>query len=158
MLRTSRLQPKRVWTWTASGQTPTALIAWIYVMGFLLSFLGFTQVGGPIFGDPFHSHKIWFQVPPSELFSLQRAMMLTQVLWLVWLWTKFHQARSFRKRIPWQQYLFYGGLALVLMGQQQVLYKMSVQIPHYELIPFPEYTGGIPDPTPDEPEPIPLGR
>lgn len=29
---------------------------------------------------------------------------------------------------------------------------------HSELIPLPEYTRAIPDPTPDKPELIPLGR
>lgn len=145
------------WIWASSGRLPTALIAWTSVMSLLL-YLFSVHVSSFMIDAPFHAHEFWFQVPPGDLFSLQKAIMLTQVLWLIFLWTKFREARSLDRRMPWQQYLFYAGLALVLLGQQQVLYKMSVEVPHYEIVVFPEYTGAIPDPTPDEPEPFGLDR
>ncbi|MCH9647151.1 MAG: hypothetical protein K0U98_02865 [Deltaproteobacteria bacterium] len=156
-IRISVFQPQKSWIWLNSGLTPLALIAWLHALQMVNLFFLVT-------GQVMHRHsvlprpdqfywflEVWFRVGPDQPFSLQQGFMWAQVLWLVWLWTKFRAERSSQKRISRQKYLFYGGLALVLIAQHQFFYKLTTFQDPYRLIQFRSYQEkiAIPDPTPD---------
>jgi len=148
-IRTSKFYPRRSGLPLSVGATPTALIGWLFLMLLLNLYLesqGGTRHPTQVLDHPqvfFQGIETWHRVDEGQWLSLQQALMLTQVLWLVWLWTKFAQARRpgtrGRTRISWQVYLVYGGLALLLICQQQVFYRLFTNLPETRLIPFPGY-------------------
>jgi len=82
--------------------------------------------------------------------TLQLTVMAVQVLMVVYLWLRFRGLRHHR-RIALGPYLVLAGLALLLLGLQQVFLSLSV-LDEPRLLLWPQTEGvPIPDPTPETP-------
>jgi hypothetical protein len=82
--------------------------------------------------------------------TLQLTVMAVQVLMVVYLWLRYRGLRHHR-RIALGPYLVLGGLALLLLGLQQVFLSLSA-LEQPQLLLWPQTEGvPIPDPTPGTP-------
>jgi hypothetical protein len=82
--------------------------------------------------------------------TLQLSVMATQVLMVIYLWLRYRGLRHHR-RIALGPYLVLGGLALLLLGLQQVFLTFSL-LDEPRLLLWPQTEGvPIPDPTPETP-------
>jgi hypothetical protein len=82
--------------------------------------------------------------------TLQVAVMAVQTLMVLYLWLRFRGLRRHR-RIALGPYLLLAGIALLLLGLQQVFLSLSV-LDEPRLLLWPQTEGvPIPDPTPETP-------